>query len=111
MQKYDNLLAGKFLIPNVSSRVKHAYHLYPLQIDFEKFDKLKIDFFKDMRKVKIVLQVHYIPIHLQPYYKRHFGFSDGDFPESEKFYNETGFHYQYIKSQFKRFAICFRQYN
>ena len=39
-----------------------------------------------MRKKNINLQVHYIPIHLQPFYKRKFGFKKGDFPVAEKFY-------------------------
>ena len=40
-----------------------------------------------MRENKIGLQVHYIPIHLQPYYKKKFGFQENDFPISEKFYH------------------------
>ena len=39
-----------------------------------------------MRKVNIDLQVHYIPVHLQPYYKEYFGFKEGDFPIAESFY-------------------------
>ena len=39
-----------------------------------------------MKKVGINLQVHYIPIHLQPYYQNRYGFSLGDFPVSENYY-------------------------
>ena len=39
-----------------------------------------------MKQVGINLQVHYIPVHLQPYYKRLFGFEDGDYPVAESFY-------------------------
>ena len=37
-------------------------------------------------KNKINLQVHYIPIHLQPFYRKNYGFKIGDFPKMEKFY-------------------------
>ena len=40
-----------------------------------------------MRSEGVNLQVHYIPIHLQPYYKKNFGFKLGDFPISEKIYS------------------------
>ena len=39
-----------------------------------------------MKKFKIGLQVHYIPIHLQPYYRKNFGYAIGDFPKAELFY-------------------------
>ena len=42
--------------------------------------------FKFLYKNNINLQVHYIPIHLQPYYKKKYGFKKGNFPEAEKFY-------------------------
>ena len=48
----------------------HSYHLYPLQIDFYKLNINKDDFFKKMYKRGIKLQVHYIPIFMQPYYKK-----------------------------------------
>lgn len=85
---YDEffLYDDRFIIPFVSLNVKHAYHLYPLQI---KFDELKIDkkiFFNKLKEKGILLQVHYIPVHLQPFYKKRFGFKEGDFPVAEKFY-------------------------
>ena len=50
-----------------------------------KPNKLK-KLFKEFKKKKINLQVHYIPIHLQPYYKKKYGFKKGDFPAAEKYY-------------------------
>jgi len=66
----------------------HAYHLYPILIDFKKINKNKKYFFKEMSKSKIFLQVHYIPIHLQNYYKKKYGFKKGDFTNSENFYEQ-----------------------
>ena len=45
-------------------------------------------FFESMRKNEIGVNLHYIPVHLQPYY-RDMGFEDGNFPESEKYYAEA----------------------
>ena len=76
----------RFIIPTVQANMKHAYHLYPLQIDFTTIDVTRKALFHLMKDNNIALQVHYIPIHLQPYYKVHYGFKNGDFPVSEKFY-------------------------
>ncbi len=85
---YDDIFSkdDRFIFPYVSKNVKHAYHLYPLQI---KFDQLKIsrkDFFAKLKEQRIIGQVHYIPVHLQPYYRNNFGFKPGDFPVAERFY-------------------------
>ncbi len=61
----------------------HSYHLFPVQITDKSKRK---DFFNYLRKNNIFFQVHYIPVHLQPYYKREFGFKEGDFPIAESFY-------------------------
>ena len=76
-------------IPFVDRDVQHSYHLYPLQINFKSFDINKRDFFKRMKRSGINLQVHYIPIHYQPFYANKFGFNKGDFPNSEKFYDNV----------------------
>jgi perosamine synthetase len=75
--------------PKVQSVVEHSYHLYPLQIDFEKFSLTKVQFFEKMKKENFNLQVHYIPVHLQPFYKKKFGFKHGDLPVSESFYYQV----------------------
>ena len=76
----------RFIIPYSKANVKHAYHLYPLQLNFDKLKISKKKFFEKMRENSIELQVHYIPVHMQPYYKKQFGFEEGDFPIAEQFY-------------------------
>tara|TARA_B100001989_G_scaffold9784_1_gene6357 strand:- start:4724 stop:5875 length:1152 start_codon:yes stop_codon:yes gene_type:complete len=76
----------RFILPIEKKNIKHAYHLYPLQIKFENLKISKINFFKKMLKQNIRLQVHYIPIHLHSYYKKKFGYKVGDFPICENFY-------------------------
>jgi len=87
-RKYNNSFKNiKFLTtPKIADNIDHAYHLYPIQIDFGKTKFDKKHFFKLMGKNGISLQVHYIPIHLQPFYQNNFKFKQGDFPVAENFY-------------------------
>jgi UDP-4-amino-4,6-dideoxy-N-acetyl-beta-L-altrosamine transaminase len=87
---YDKELSNKniFITPKTSINCRHAYHLYPLQIDFNKIKITKKKLFEKFKKHGIQLQVHYIPIHLQPFYKKKFGFKRGDFPVAENFYEK-----------------------
>jgi dTDP-4-amino-4,6-dideoxygalactose transaminase len=73
-------------IPKAHNSVSHAYHLYPLQINFDDLALTKPKFFQRMKDIGVNLQVHYIPVHLQPFYKNNYGFQPGDFPVSERFY-------------------------
>ena len=76
------------LTPKINRNVGHAYHLYPLKIDFRKFKISKENFFKRLRKKNINLQVHYIPIYKQPFYRKLFNFKKNQFPVAERFYEE-----------------------
>ena len=89
--KYDESFSNidNLKVPETHNTVGHAYHLYPLQIDFEKLSINKPDFFQKMKQTGINLQVHYIPVHLQPFYKSNYGFTSGDYPISENFYKRT----------------------
>jgi dTDP-4-amino-4,6-dideoxygalactose transaminase len=57
-----------------------------LQVDFDKLSLTKSEFFEKMKQAGVNLQVHYIPVHLQPFYKQKYGFKSGDLPVAEKFY-------------------------
>ncbi|MBT6112552.1 MAG: UDP-4-amino-4,6-dideoxy-N-acetyl-beta-L-altrosamine transaminase [Candidatus Marinimicrobia bacterium] len=87
---YDKAFSNidSLIFPAYHDSVTHAYHLYALRIDFEKLGFGKTDLFNKMKEFGIILQVHYIPVHLQPFYKEKYGFKNGDFPLSEKFYNQ-----------------------
>ena len=73
-------------IPKTHNYEDHAFHLYPLQVDFDKLSLTKSEFFEKMKQAGVNLQVHYIPVHLQPFYKQKYGFKSGDLPVAEKFY-------------------------
>lgn len=87
---YDTAFMGnEFMqIPGVTSGAEHAYHLYPLRIKHDKLKVNKKEFFALLKEQRIMGQVHYVPVHLQPYYKNNFGFKPGDCPAAEKFYEE-----------------------
>ena len=59
-----------------------------LESIFQRHQKNKADLFKELKKQKIGINVHYIPVHLHPYYKNNFNTKDGDCPVGEQAYNE-----------------------
>ena len=80
---------------NLSVKVQHvhnycrsAYHLYIVRIMLEQTDKSKKEVFLSLRDAGIGVNVHYIPVHTQPYYQK-LGFKLGDFPVAEKYYSEA----------------------
>ena len=62
--------------------------MYPIQIDLNKVRKNREQIFNLLRENDVGVNVHYIPIHTQPYYLQ-FGFSKGDFPNSEAYYSRS----------------------
>lgn len=69
--------------PRPPEDCRHAYHLYPLLL---KPGTNRRSFFNYMRSKNIGVQVHYIPVHFQPYYRSLYGYKPGDFPVAEDFY-------------------------
>jgi UDP-4-amino-4,6-dideoxy-N-acetyl-beta-L-altrosamine transaminase len=65
-----------------------ALHLYPVQIDLNKVSKNREQIFDELTECGIGVNVHYIPIHTQPYYQQ-FGFQEGDFPNAEAYYDRA----------------------
>jgi dTDP-4-amino-4,6-dideoxygalactose transaminase len=62
-----------------------AYHLFPILVDFSRLSITKAQMFELLAQEGLHLQVHYIPVHLQPYY-RSLGFGPGMFPRAEAYY-------------------------
>jgi UDP-4-amino-4,6-dideoxy-N-acetyl-beta-L-altrosamine transaminase len=86
-RRYDALLAA---VPNVApvspaSGTRSAYHLYPVRVPAG----LRRHAFEALRAGGIGVQVHYIPVHLQPWYRRALGTGPGDCPRAERFYREV----------------------
>jgi UDP-4-amino-4,6-dideoxy-N-acetyl-beta-L-altrosamine transaminase len=88
-QKYDRLLCELPLVrPYQHPDNYSALHLYPVQVDVTRTSKNRTEIFNDLREGGIGVNVHYIPIHTHPYYQQ-FGFSMGDFPNAESYYNKA----------------------
>jgi len=88
-ERYDKFLKDlPLIIPYQSLSNYSALHLYPIQIDLEKIKKTRSQVFDELRSAEIGVNVHYIPIHMQPYYNQ-FGFQEGDFPCSEYYYSRA----------------------
>ena len=65
-----------------------AFHLYVIRLDLEKAKNSHKAVFEGLRQAGIGVNLHYIPVHTQPYYQE-IGFQIGDFPEAERYYQEA----------------------
>ena len=72
--------------PTVRAEANPAWHLYPIRLDLEKLTADRGQVFRALRAENIGVNVHYIPVHLHPYYQDRFGFRSGDYPVAEDAY-------------------------
>lgn len=88
-RRYDSLLSA---LP-VTTPWQHpdgysGLHLYPVRLQIANISKTHLQVFESLRQQGIGVNLHYIPVHTQPYYER-MGFKAGDFPEAEHYYAEA----------------------
>ena len=87
--RYDELLAALPVItPWQQPDSYSGFHLYVIRLQLEKLAKTRRQVFESLRAQGIGVNVHYIPIHTQPYYQS-MGFKHGEFPNAEKYYSEA----------------------
>jgi len=73
------------ILPIERDYVKSSWHLYYIRLkDITKRKRV----FEKLRKLGIGCQVHYVPVHLQPYYRKKLGYKSGDYPIAEKYYKQ-----------------------
>jgi len=72
--------------PSVRPDANPAWHLYPIRLDLEKLTTDRAQVFRALRAENIGVNVHYIPVHLHPYYRQRLGFEGGEFPLAEDAY-------------------------
>ena len=88
-RRYDRLLNGLPVeIPYQLDDTYSGLHLYVIRLKLDEIDRSHKQVFEGLREKGIGVNVHYIPVHLQPYYAA-MGFQQGDFPESEEYYSEA----------------------
>jgi UDP-4-amino-4,6-dideoxy-N-acetyl-beta-L-altrosamine transaminase len=86
---YDDALADLPLIePWQDPGTCSSWHLYVIQLSLDRIKKTHRQVFEELREAGIGVNLHYIPIHLQPFYQK-LGFRSGDFPEAEKYYHRA----------------------
>jgi UDP-4-amino-4,6-dideoxy-N-acetyl-beta-L-altrosamine transaminase len=87
--RYQALLADLPLtLPTPQPEAESAWHLYVVRLQTERLQDSHRQIFEGMRAAGIGVNVHYIPVHLQPYY-RDLGFAAGDFPQAEAYYAQA----------------------
>lgn len=86
-KKYDEFFENSIVKPLYKFNENSSYHLYVVRIDFSKLDISKEELFLKMRDKNIGLQLHYISINKQPYY-RNIGYGNEITPVMDKYYDE-----------------------
>jgi dTDP-4-amino-4,6-dideoxygalactose transaminase len=87
--RYDRLLAGLALsVPRRDPDAWSAFHLYVVRLRLDGKALGQRQVFDALRARGIGVNLHYIPVHTQPHYRK-MGFGDGDFPEAEAYYREA----------------------
>ncbi len=88
-ERYQRLLWDlPVTLPGLQAGAESAWHLYVIRLQRERIGVAHREVFEALRTAGIGVNLHYIPVHLQPYY-RELGFAEGDFPEAERYYAEA----------------------
>ena len=83
--RYDKLLADlPVRCPTLIEDAYSAWHLYPVRLHKDKIQRTHREVFEGLREAGIGVNLHYMPVHLQPDYRK-LGFAPGQFPESEAY--------------------------
>ncbi|MFP5302247.1 UDP-4-amino-4,6-dideoxy-N-acetyl-beta-L-altrosamine transaminase [Cobetia sp. SIMBA_158] len=87
--RYDQLLADlPVMIPYQHPDSYSGRHLYVIRLELDQVRVTHREVFDALREQGVGVNLHYIPVHTQPYY-RDFGFRAGDFPEAERYYEQA----------------------
>ena len=88
-QRYNELLAELPLtLPWQHPDSYSAFHLYVVRLQLDKISVTHRQVFEALRTRDILVNLHYIPVHTQPYYQK-MGFKQGDYPDAEQYYREA----------------------
>lgn len=87
--RYDSMLAGlPVTTPLRSPGSRSGLHLYVVRLQLDRIPRGHREVFEQLRESGVGVNLHYIPVHLQPCYAR-MGFRRGDYPEAERYYSEA----------------------
>lgn len=87
--RYDELLQElPITLPWQHPDSESARHLYVIRLQLEQINITHLDVFNALHAAGVLVNLHYIPVHMQPYYQK-MGFESGQFPEAEQYYKEA----------------------
>lgn len=87
--RYETLLAGiAVTLPVAQPGAESAWHLYVVRLQLSPIKLSQTQVFEALRAAGLGVNLHYIPVHLQPYYREQ-GFKEGDFPQAERYFSEA----------------------
>lgn len=72
--------------PTVRPDVISGFHLYPIRLDLAALSVGRDEFLRALRAENVGANVHYVPVHMQPYYRRMLGYRGGEYPVAEEEY-------------------------
>ena len=84
--RYSDAFSSReeLVIPTIREDRSASWHLYVLRLRLESLNIDRKDFIAALHRRGVACSVHFIPLHLQPYYRRAYGYQPGDFPRAEK---------------------------
>jgi dTDP-4-amino-4,6-dideoxygalactose transaminase len=85
-QRYNNAFKNQPTLqtpPEDSSRRKHSWHLYALRLNLENLFIERSHFIEELKLKGVGCSVHWMPLHLHPYYRKQYGYHEGIFPKAE----------------------------
>lgn len=89
--RYDTAFDGSPFVATPPRRAgdRHAWHLYVIRLELEALAIDRAEVIRRLAAEGISASVHFIPLHLHPYYQRTFGYGPGDFPVAERLYERS----------------------
>jgi perosamine synthetase len=79
----------EIITPFEEDFVKAVYHIYVIQLRAEMLKVGRKEIFEALRAENIGVNVHYLPVHLHPFYQDKFGYKRGDYPKAERYYERA----------------------
>jgi len=91
VKKYDEAFSatGEIITPVESEFCRATYHLYVIQLVQELLKAGRKQIFDALRAENIGVNVHYVPVHMHPFYRKKFGYKPGDYPVAERYYDRA----------------------
>ena len=89
--RYDEAFAGMpeiILPPHDGAKSEHIYHLYTIRLALDRLAITRDRFIEALRAENIGTSVHFIPLHLHPFYRKEFDFKKGQFPKTEALFGQ-----------------------